>query len=1037
MKKEKLEQSKTLLFVFFESFLEILNEFSLTSSFLAKICIFFSFSHTFSYLCNIFLRIGESESANTVFKIIYFTNYMNFIHYSDSYSLKLAIFILFQAVIIFTIAFVYFSFYRNLRHSKKSKNYLNKINMIVGGFCAIYNWIILIPALELFMNVFDCNATHEVFGKSDCYESTILYLFSIFGTTFSIILSGLILYIDRDFVFLDTCSLKINFNLNLILCFLIKIIMVIFFKYIHEYEWIYIVLLLFFCCLTYSYYFDQIPFKNEEFSIFFLSNIIYFSYLLIVFILWRIEILNEDDIIIFASIFIIFSLKLGFKTYNYLLYNVIMKKSLYETKMITLLEEMIRLFYSKRLGDCSNFLFNGFFRNHYKNCKEAKCLHYKKILSQFNELDFTPQSQNFKKFINENLFIYAKKIFSQKNEITIQQEMSILKLITFLLFNGANPIKTYYETLKILKQNINFSFCFLTTSNHLKSQIEKRIKSILRDSVEESGSLNNKTINVNEFFSSYKLKKKLEKEMKVLLIQKLEFFDKLKNGISGMDELYNMILKLSPKINNFKKRLNSMKKYQTSFFLMIRFKFSAILDCVILNYLMKAIKSENEFFALMRESIQISNQLSFDLNFLSSNLVVCEASFLHSAGQLTEGCKTGKFRNFFGYSSNAMLDKLNYVEELMPEFIRNHHFGFFTSYLNKEKEELRGKKIDIESFALTKEGFVFPMKSMMGYNLSLTNDFVLIGAMKNMAPENYMNILCDYHGEIHNVSKDFFQFFRQEYDFLNVNDFPLLNLFHFIPSLNRILEENLKEKKKKQMIVKNLNGTMIFPSKMKGLVEYMRSKKREETESNRYSYRSVSKHNIEEDAVSDGNKYTQNKKGKTLKTTIKSKQSKGSESIQSNFSIKKIFFDEEDSHTYSSKFANISYDLIIRSHNYGQENNILEYVAIVINKIWWSTMKSTKSTLNPIALDKSFYMEKSKESVIDETSEILLETMIAPIKLPEDNEFQMKNLFEREFEPEVKKIVLCAPIENNNTQKTKTKATQRKCNFNYHKYFNV
>ena len=1014
MKKENLNQSKTLLFLFFESFLEIINEFSLNSSLLAKICIFFSFTHTFSYLCSIFLQISQSESANAIFQIIYFTNYMNFIHLSDYFLLKLAIFVIFQTVIIFTI--LYLIFYWILSwYSKKSTIYFSKINKIVGGFCTVYNWIFLIPALELFINVFDCNATHQNFGKSNCYESTLLYLFSIIGTIVSIILSCLILYIDRDFVFLDTSSLKINLNLNLVLCFLIKIVNVTFFKYFHEYEWIYIILLLFFCCLTFSFYFDQIPFKNEDFSIFFLSNLIYFSFLLIILILWRIGIVNDNDIIIFASLLIIFSLKIGVKTYNYLLYNIIMKKSLFFKKMIFFLEEMIRLFYGKKIGDSSTFLFYGFFRNHYKNCEDSECLHHKKSLDQFTGLDFTLQSQNFKRFINENLFIYTRKMFLKKDEITTQEEMSILKLITFLLFNGTNPIKTYYETLKILKQNFMFSFGFLTTSNYLKKHIKTKIKSILRDTVVESGTSNDKKINVNDFFSSYNLKRILEKDMKELLTQKLEFFDKLKNGISGMDELYNMIVKLSPKINNFKKRLDSMKKYKTSFFLMIRFKFTAILDCVVLNYLMKAVKSENEFFTLMRESIQISSQLNFDLNFFSSNLIVCEASFLQNAGQLTEGCKTGKLRNFFGYSSNAMVDKLNYVEDLMPEYIRSHHFGFFTSYLNKEKEELRGKKIDIESFALTKEGFIFPMKSMMGYNLSLTNDFVLIGAIKNMATENYVSILCNFDGKIHNVSKQFFEIFKQQYDFLKVEDFPLLNLFNFIPFLNHALNENLKEKKNRQLIVNNLNGTIIFPSKMKNLIDFMRIKKREETESNRYSYRSFSKNQDE------------NKRSKTQKNSLKTKQ-EVSETINSIFSPQKAFFDDDN--TSSSKFANISYDLIIRSHHYGQENKSLEYFAVVIKRIWWSTMKSTKTKITTTTnlSDQVSNQEKAKDAI--EASEILIETMIAPIKLPDDNETHMKKIFNREDESAVKKIILSSQIDNNITQKKNTKINEMKCSFN-------
>ena len=96
MKKENLSPNKNLFFLFFESILEIINEFSLNSDLLAKICIFFNFTHIFSYLCSIFMRDTEAESANAIFQIIYFSNYMNLIHLTGSFWLKLTIFIIFQ-----------------------------------------------------------------------------------------------------------------------------------------------------------------------------------------------------------------------------------------------------------------------------------------------------------------------------------------------------------------------------------------------------------------------------------------------------------------------------------------------------------------------------------------------------------------------------------------------------------------------------------------------------------------------------------------------------------------------------------------------------------------------------------------------------------------------------------------------------------------------------------------------------------------------------------------------------------------------------
>lgn len=229
--------------------------------------------------------------------------------------------------------------------------------------------------------------------------------------------------------------------------------------------------------------------------------------------------------------------------------------------------------------------------------------------------------------------------------------------------------------------------------------------------------------------------------------------------------------------------------------------------------------------------------------------------------------------------------------------MRETHSFFIQNYINSDQETFHNKGGRVFSFGITNQQLVFPVRISFSFNISIYHDFIMHGAIKSLEAENFMCFLCQKNGDILNVSKSMFNFFKEKFDIQQPENLSLLNLFFFLPSLKEIF-------KKPSTHLSN-SGEFIIPLKIKTLVERLNNNNKLDF-TRRISGRS--------------SLYQGKKNLKEIMTDLE----------QIKLTIQKYFFENKVSLVKFKVFFDINYYF----HKFGNENsNNLEYFMIDIKKI--------------------------------------------------------------------------------------------------------
>ena len=151
------------------------------------------------------------------------------------------------------------------------------------------------------------------------------------------------------------------------------------------------------------------------------------------------------------------------------------------------------------------------------------------------------------------------------------------------------------------------------------------------------------------------------------------------------------------------------------------------------------------------------------------------------------------------------------------------------------KKSLKEKIPIIDSFAMNKNEFIFPIRLFYGYNFDYKDDFVIMGAMMKIKDKDSYNWLCDEIGNTIGFSENLFDFFKNHYKGFSKHDSYLLNLFCLMPDL-KYLFENLTENTKQNLL--NQSATLILPEKLKEILVYLSAIHKEENDIKRNNEKS-------------------------------------------------------------------------------------------------------------------------------------------------------------------------------------------------------
>lgn len=971
-KNEKIESSlhyikkNGIIFKYFTELFKDIESYTPKNEIFAFICIFFYFAQMMSYMIEPYLISLDNNSTIFLFYILYYSNFVNLFKWNSA--MRILIFIFASTLNIFIFAyFIITPVILFLGNGKKLKNLLNSI---ISRICFFYYWIFLMPALDVFINLFDCQG---LYSKESCFQNDyLLFVFGLINFVLTIFFGFLFSYLNSEYSFLDLKKLKFTFNINFELANLMRIAIVVFKRIESNVFWLNASAYLLFSFFLFVFYFQTYPFPNSKLRIFFLGNLLSILLLVAVMILWQVNILKEIDILYINLTFTILSFKLSTK-FDEIIRNA---KFMIHNGVFYLfsVQEIYQIQNFERYSNIAFLL--GFFKSHFRDCCISDC----KMLQEEKRLAI------LEKFISvhlQNEIGKAKRKTRSNNNFQI--EFLILKYLSFLVDYEQNFVKAHYEVQNNIDKKEKFSLFFQIVLFSLKDKIKNKIKfRIKSSSLSNTSSNSEKDESFYNFFKAFKLKKEMELEIMQLLKLKTSFLDSYVKDNNHLSELIAKSSKLVPKIQKFKEKLKLLKSQKAPFYKIIAIKFEAILHCLLFNKLWEGFKLEQEILANIDNNSGPNSLYNTIFNFLHKNFIVIEVQFSNCDGSLKDFSLSEKFRSFFGYKRGVKLPKnlLNY----MPSFIATIHPLFLQNFLENRNSNCSNKELCIHSYGKDSDGFVFPICLRLGFNLDWHNQFVMYAAITKPKNANEKIFICNFKGEIHNISQSAFEELKKEYEFIDKDDIKKLNVFFFIPKLIEIINQ-IKTKDKKNINDQNslsLFSVMHFPQNIDKILKLSKRRKinKEEIESSNQSFQSridlmtmktLYKQKFDNFAINDDTSY--------LKTKSE---------------ITREFLLNEDS---PPKTANICFNLSFFKHEYINKEKLkrtLEFISVHIYEF--------KKNEAPICLKNEDTAQINESSQKDE------------LKIPiEDVKFV--KLFSREQHTEV--LFLDKPIEREELKEEK------------------
>lgn len=799
---------------------QLIETYKPKSTYILYICLLFYFFQIGSYFSDIFITKANDTAILAIFKIYFYSNFVNFFHLDYLNKIKLACFICF-----FTINFlIIFSLLLQILLPKemRKKLFTSKIiNEKLSMLYFFYDWICFIPALETFLNFYDCNRYIEELCSND---NVAFFFFSIVSFFLTIWIRLFFYYFNRDYIFLSIRGLKEQSNVSSIMIFLARISLVVFKKIASDSEWVFLGFTMLFCFFSLVFYFETFPFRNKEVNKFYLSNLLSLTFFVIIVGLWRADILSENDLFFYFIFLTMLAFKLACKIYEkyYIIFLVKRKANDHESKLFSL-EEVCNIYYYHDNPKDQSTIF-GFFKNHFKHCEDQKCKKLKKEIFSEKSMDFSNQIYMLSKFVSLHLYVNLMKLRNKKIKKEMYlEELYILKFITMTIEYDMNVVRSHFEIQKIGSETDDFSLFFNIASLYLKSIIKSNIKFLIYKSTMFISSESDANMDCDDFFRAMKIKSKLEEELAVVLQQKIKFFESLKNGQNSLGNLLLMSMLMKPKAEGLKKNIYLIENLKAPYYRAIKLKFESIYQAIILNHIFEGRKLEQELIATLVQNTGSKSLINSEFNFLDENFVTVCSNFDGYNGYIKDASFSKKFKNFFGLSRES-IRHMKSIEDYMPPIIAKKHSTFIKDFINDSKRNSKIREVEIYSYGLNGEGFIFPLKLMIGFNIDFENEFLMNAAFKKSGNLNEKIVLCSPQGNILNISKSFFSEFLKEYPSIELKDFELMNIFKLIPKLSELITPyTSKNKIEKQF---NLNTILFFPS---SLLESIRMKKKKRT----------------------------------------------------------------------------------------------------------------------------------------------------------------------------------------------------------------
>lgn len=936
--------------VFKEYFLELMkiDSGNITSEMISIIYILISVFQISSYLFA--LELKEIHDTNLMFllKIFYFSNFSNFLFYFES---SVLIYICFYFIMILVHFLVIFPLIPAILSKIFGVNIKNSIvyiciRKLYQKIFEMFIWILLVPILELSINISNCSHFAYILENRNsltCNISGFIWFIGAYTCFLSCFFSLLILLIKTDNTFLDLKSLRINFSFTLLLAFGFRVIFIIVFPLIHDLGHILIYLILHFSTLFSIYdYLTNFPIRNPSINqkyIGFLCS--QESFYICLTVLEFSSILKEYDLLFIILIFMLLFYKMGQKMHKALYLRIIRSDFQIPHYRNYFLEEIIRLFLDIENPESITFL-AGIMKTHFKNCKINKCnLTKKKIQFFFASASELEREEILDNFVQNNyqIVINENSYHSSQSEM----ELFLLKYTSFLNFFNINPLKSFYEVQKISSIHLSNSFLFnLRKKIILKnSKYTILIKDKEKKLMESSSNKNEvqKNLDINDFLNIMREKNELEKIALMAFQSKIDFWEKYKDGLQSYEEVINEIRNVALKVRLFHKKLETnISNSPDRFHCLFSYKMLSLVNSIFMNNVKESIKMEEEVQAINNQGAHYEeNNLNYQ-SFFNSNIMSLKVSFLSKKASILEDSKSNSFAKFFGYDQNELKNIIS-INQLMPDYIAQFHHFFFEWHLKKGNKKVR-KNAHIESYGKKKNGSIFPLRIFVGYGFEYKNDFVLQGLLINLSKENSneKSLIFNEKGQMQGIDEGLWEFFKSKYEDIKIEELNCLNVFYILPNLvDLIIRNESFNNQTDSLILRNQNDFLLLPSNLKTVLEYLRRNYKENNKNHQMSIDSMTKKTEKSDNQSNYGPEKKNFSKTFLKSQNKTKTILEIDSPNLDLEVKETL-DELINWKQCNKY-HVLFDVKVHYYSYGEKSKhkiklyYLTFKKMILNKV--------------------------------------------------------------------------------------------------------
>jgi len=627
------------------------------------------------------------------------------------------------------------------------------------------------------------------------------------------------LLLHSNYKFLDLHD--INLKLNIFSCtgFLIRCSLPLLFPLVYQKIFILIILMHMFAFFSLLNFVKNFPIRSPVLNPLFSSLLLSFEMILLTMTFWAyFGVLLEETVFYIIMIGMVLCFKLGW-TFSYSKkFNIFLSNFSYKGFVDYALEEMFYLFNNFQGSTSNFFLMLGILKFHTKACSNPLCKLKSKTMKKFHELPLIKKTNIINSFILQR---FTKEIEKECKIKGNMNEVLIFKYISYLINSNCNTSKAFYETqkIKLLYQHRTFLGEILIAS--LLKKVEKKIQEIEKEKSIAQRKTLEKSLEVSSFFRICREKHLMEEKLKKLIQLKISFWETYKEGFESYDHLLKSLSDLFSKIGSFQEHLKELSMLSVDQYeKIVLFRFYSIFHCIIFNQLPEALQFEEQIDNIRKRFIHIDKEKLSPLMFLKDNVVVCEASFLNSNGKILETSKTEKLAKFFGYSMQD-LKLVNTIDAFMPKFIADYHSKLiFWSYVKTRKEQI-AYEWEVNSHAKDKEGFLFPVKMILGYNFHYMNDYVANAGIMRIQDNGYEEVLINPEGNILGFNREFFEFFQNKYPTITIKQLEAACLYCIIPRVKEIIEKEGVFKERKTLAIRNQLCVITLPHNLVDIIEVL------------------------------------------------------------------------------------------------------------------------------------------------------------------------------------------------------------------------